>query len=904
MAVDKSRVMQMFRKDPDKYWKVSLFEGWHRQQCKSCKQFFWSLEKRDVCGNPPCGPYSFLGKPPTKKKMDYIDTWKAVEKFFAKNGHASLPRYPVICRWFPGLYFTIASVINFQRYVGNETVFELPANPVIVPQPCLRFNDIPNIGVSGRHFSSFVMIGQLSMPDTGGYWKDETIDLDHRLLTEVFGIKENKITYVEDIWAGPNAFGASLEYYVDGLELGNAVFTEFLGTPDKYRVMDRRIIDMGAGHERLAWLTQGTPTAYDAAFGPVVSKLIKATGTKYDKKFFLEYSKLAGRLNADEVDIDKARAAVAKQLGVSVKEMTELVDPIQAIYGIADHSRTLAFAIADGGIPSNVGGGYNLRVILRRALDLIDEHSFSIDLAEIAGWHADYLRPMFGDLRGHKPEFHEIIGHEKKKYAQTMEKARRTIRTLVEKKERIDTPRLVGLYESLGISPELLQAEAAKLGHKVSIPGDFYSVMTERHMSESVGEKSAKEDTEITQLLKGLPQTEILYYIPVKEFDAQVLKNFEYNGRNWLVLDKTGFYPTSGGQDHDTGWIDGQRVNNVMKVGRVVIHQADKPVEGLVHGRVDWERRTQLKQHHTGTHVVNGACRALLGGHAWQAGAHKEVEKAHLDITHYENLTEEQMEKIEALSNKVVREKRKIVKKEMPRAEAEAKYGFLLYQGGAVPAARFRVINITDWDVEQCGGTHADNTEEVGEIVITGAEKISDGIVRVHFVAGNAAERFLAETDSRAKETAELLLTNVPGIPKAVEKLLGEWKAARKKVEEVERKKASKLEWKPEKVRGVEVGVAVVDGNMEFLRTVSKTVGKADSLVVLLGVSDRIYVFAAAGEKVRANAGQVVRQLCQEFGGGGGGPPAKGEGSIPISRRERVFEISAAAKRLALEAVK
>ena len=122
------------------------------------------------------------------KKLDYAESWMAIEKYFVNNGHTSVSRYPVVARWRPDLYFTIASIVDFQRIEGGKVSFEFPENPLIVPQMCLRFNDIENVGISGKHFTSFVMIGQHCVANNTGYWKDKCIELDYGLLTQVFGI--------------------------------------------------------------------------------------------------------------------------------------------------------------------------------------------------------------------------------------------------------------------------------------------------------------------------------------------------------------------------------------------------------------------------------------------------------------------------------------------------------------------------------------------------------------------------------------------------------------------------------------------------------------------------------------------------------------------------------------------
>ena len=180
--MNKKEILEKFSADPQRYYNVNLFEdqGFERKSCTVCNRYFWTLDsERSNC--PECSDdmYSFIGDPPTSKRFDYTQSWKEVESFFVKNNHTSINRYPVVCRWRDDLYFTIASIVDFQRVMGSKVVFEFPANPLVVPQTCLRFKDLENVGVTGRHFSSFCMIGQHSIPNDNGYWKDECLSLIH-----------------------------------------------------------------------------------------------------------------------------------------------------------------------------------------------------------------------------------------------------------------------------------------------------------------------------------------------------------------------------------------------------------------------------------------------------------------------------------------------------------------------------------------------------------------------------------------------------------------------------------------------------------------------------------------------------------------------------------------------------
>jgi alanyl-tRNA synthetase len=776
--ITKEKLKIKFNQEWEKYYKVDFLvnNGFIRKICPKCGKAFWTLQAdREHCPDQPCQFYEFLGNPPTNKRFDYVQTWQVIEDFFKKNNHTSIRRYPIVCRWRPDLFFTIASIIDFQR-LGKEGVsFQFPANPLIVPQFCLRFNDIPNVGITGRHYSCFCMVGQHALFDgKQGYWKDRCIELDFKLLSGPFGIKPEEIIFLEDLWVGPGAFGPSLEYFVRGLEIGNAVFTEFKESNSDVTSMKEKVIDMGAGLHRFAWITQGTPTSYDVTFEPTLRYLRKQTGIKYDTEFFLKYSKLAGSLNLDEVNnINKMREEIAKQLGVTVQLLNEKIKPIQAMYAICDHTRALTFAIADGLLPSNVGGGYNLRVILRRALSFIDDFRWDIDLTDVCELHSKHLRMMCPELSEHIDEIQKVLDIEKRRFHETKLRTQRIVETLVSKGEPIDEEKLIKLYDSDGITPELVQDFMPDL----KVPIDFYVKVTDKHM----GEKKIPitETIDVT----GLPPTELLYYQDPKkmEFQAKVLKMIE---DKFVVLDKTYFYAESGGQKSDVGFIEDFPVSDVQIVGDVVVHRIiGKLEEGkIVNCRVNEYRRDILKKHHTATHIVNVACRELLGNHVWQHSTEKTSEKARLDITHYESLTDEQVEKIEQKANEIVRKNIPVKIELLPRAEAENKYGFRIYQGGVVPEDKLRIVSIGNIDHEACGGMHCEKTSEVEFIFILKTKRIQDGIDRLEFTVGPVALKNLREKEALLKETAGLLNVKEEKIPEAVKELFENWKTKRKEL--------------------------------------------------------------------------------------------------------------------------
>ena len=745
--MDKKEILNEFSSDPDRYYKVKLFEeqGFVRKSCLKCKRFFWTLDSgRELCPDDADDTYSFIGDPPTTKRFDYTQAWKEVESFFVKNGHTSVSRYPVVCRWRDDLYFTIASIVDFQRIMGSKVVFEFPANPLVVPQTCLRFKDLENVGVTGRHFSSFCMIGQHSIPNSQGYWKDECVDLDFRLLTNQFGIKKEEVVFVEDVWAGGGSFGSSLEYFVRGLELGNAVFTEFQGELGKHTTLDQKIIDMGAGLERFAWITMGTPTAYDCCFGPITNHLFEKIGIDSDSEMLRKYfTAIAKNLEIHEDLIDVRRHAV-NSVGLTQDQINRIITPLEGMYLIADHLRTLIFAITDGALPSNVGGGYNLRMMLRRINGTMDRMNLKLDIDELVDMHIDYLKDTYPELDAKRQDVKTILKLESERYVESKTRMGKMAVRLKEKGRALTVEELITLYESDGITPEYLK----EIEVISEIPSSFYVKLSDLHQSDK------KKDVE--QLpLENIPETEMLFYKDdPMEFDAKVLKVFDKS----VVLDKTSFYARGGGQEPDHGTIAGAKVFDVNKHGGIIIHEIEgqTPKEGsIVPCKVDVTRRANITKNHTSTHILNSSARGVLGSWIWQHSAFKEADHARLDITHHSSLTDQQVQDIENAANNIVVKDMTVTIENYDRGAAEQKYGFKIYQGGVVPVKSVRIVSIEDFDVEACGGTHVKKTKDVELIKITKTKRIQDGVVRLEFVSGPTAREYVKQQEIEQLKKAE-----------------------------------------------------------------------------------------------------------------------------------------------------
>jgi len=314
------------------------------------------------------------------------------------------------------------------------------------------------------------------------------------------------------------------------------------------------------------------------------------------------------------------------------------------------------------------------------------------------------------------------------------------------------------LYDTHGMPPDIVQNIAKKEGANIKIPNNFDSMIAELHSHER------KEETQ-KEIRSNLPETKALYYEDhyIKEFDAEVLwKNKTKNGTE-VILDKTAFYPEGGGQPADKGILitDEKKVivKQVEKEGHAIIHiiDGDLKIGDKVHGKIDWDHRYMLMKHHTGTHVVNGALRKIFGEHIWQAGSQLSINEARFDFSHYKSISENDIKEIEKLANKFIQQAANIEKKVMKRNDAEAQFGFRLFQGGVPPGNLIRVLNIQGIDVEACGGMHLNNTREIEKIRIVKAERIQDGVNRIVFAAGKMVDKYQEEENKLYKKIIEIL---------------------------------------------------------------------------------------------------------------------------------------------------
>jgi alanyl-tRNA synthetase len=901
--------------DLEDAYRLDYFEeaGFVRTRCTECGDHFWTLdEQRDTCGEPPCDEYAFIDDPGFDEAYTLSEMREAFLGFFEENGHERVGPYPVAAnRWRDDVLLTQASIYDFQPHVTSGAS-PPPANPLAVSQPCIRMQDIDNVGKTGRHTMAFEMMGHHAFNADEGtdyayegevYWKDQCVEYCVEFF-EGFGVDPADLTFIEDPWVGGGNAGPAFEVIYRGLELATLVFMSMEQDPDgeyemkdgnRYSMMDRRVIDTGYGLERWTWMSQGTPTVYEAVYPEMIAFLKDNAGLDYteeEETLVREAAIHAGQMDIDEAeDMESARGVIADRVGADTGELTALMEPLEEVYAIADHCRTLAYMLGDEIVPSNVGTGYLARMVLRRAKRLCDSVGVDAPLDELVDMQAERL--------GYENRDHvrDVVRTEVEKYRETLERGTRKVEDLAAeyagRGEAIPAEELVELYDSHGIQPDMVADIAADAGADVDVPEDFYSLVAGRHEAGEAFEEAAEERDE---RLADLPDTELLYYDDqtATEFEAVVLDVFERADGYDVVLDQTTFYPEGGGQPPDHGTLSTDdatvAVRDVQSEHGVVRHRTDDPLPKgeFVRGQVDVERRRRLMRHHTATHLVGHAARQVLGDHVRQAGAQKGTDSARLDVRHYERIERDAVTEIEDVANELVMENVPVTPEWVHRNDAQAEHGFDIYQGGIPPGERIRLVKTGD-DVQACGGTHVGRTGDVGAVKILRTERVQDGVERLVFAAGDAAIDATQETEDALYGAAEVLDVDPPEVPETAERFFEEWKERGKRIEDLQEEvaelKAAAGDGEEVSVGDATAVVRRVDGDMDEMRATANALVAEDTIAVLGAARDGAQFVVAVPDGVGVDAGAVVGELAARVGGGGGGPPDFAQGGGPDADR-------------------
>ncbi|MCW4055602.1 MAG: alanine--tRNA ligase [Candidatus Bathyarchaeota archaeon] len=902
---------------PKEEYHVPFFdeEEYERKLCPKCGAHFWTqAPDMETCGEATregCSLYTFIGDPPTKKPYSLRELREAFLSFFQRRGHKRLKPYPVVSRWRDDLYLTSASIVDFQPYVTNGLV-PPPANPLVISQPCIRLVDVENTGPTfGRHMTFFEMGGHhaFNYPDKEIYWKDETVRYHHEFVTGELGMPSDEVVYKEDVWSGGGNAGPDLETIVRGLELATLVFMKFRVVDTKFVELPIRTVDTGYGMERYTWISQGVASGFHAIYGKTLDDIFKVVGlSNFDHKLLAEVAKFSGTFERGRSTDDEGTwRSAAESVGMTAMELSKTLEPLEKAFAIVDHTKSVAFMLAEGVVPSNVHEGYLTRLMIRRTYRLLKSFDVESRLSDVVKLQLDEWSRDFPYLREMQDEIREMLAVEIQKFEQTLRKGDALVVRLAQDlkskgKQRVPTKTLLELYDSHGLPPEAVRESAAKEGIAVEHPEDFYRLVAELHLEAPPKELASDERL---SLVSDLPETRLLYYENpyLTEVKSKVLRVLNHDQ---IVLDRTVFYPEGGGQPGDAGVFEFNDkkavVIDVQKIGRTIVHvlEGKTPQEGkTVIGRIDWERRSSLMRAHTATHLVMGAARRVLGQHVWQTGAQKNVDRSRLDISHYKRLTPDEVHKIELLANQAVIDVIPVEVNWMPRDKAEADYGFRLYQGGAVPGKDIRVVKVGNWEAQACAGTHVKNTGEIGFIKLVHTERIQDGVERIGFSTGRHAVKFSQDQEELLNMLADTLGAPIEKLLPTAQRIMKEWKNARREnkrlIDELATLESGKESKKTAKITEID-DLKLVAQEFEpldvdrMIKTAHKLTEKQKGTVAIFygtkGETTRFVVTAGKQAVLEGvNAGEMAEGTAKMLGGGGSGNAAFAQGGGTESRK-------------------
>ena len=922
------------------FWEES---GHSCRVCSVTGLRFWSRdENRTTSGDTVEDSYTFIGNPiikgfPMRGKELKDAMRETFLDYFEQRGHARIDPYPVLARWRDDIHLTIASIADFQPHVTSGLV-PPPANPLGISQPCIRLTDVAAVGRSGRHLTTFEMMAHhaFNRPDDGDviYWIDQCVRYCDDMLVNTFGIEPADITYIENPWSGGGNAGPALEVIVGGLELATLVFMNLEEHEDgdveikglRYREMPLQIIDTGYGLERFCWAAAGTPTIYEAIYPESVGwlkqivgfdSMVEGLGLGVDTDDLLaELSQLAGILNIDVgTDVDSLYQRLVERLGdggveISVSDLKRLTEPLSSIYAIPDHMHAICNMLGDGLVPSNAKAGYLVRMMARRVCRMKGDLGIDVSLSELAAHHIDTHLDMDGFLQS-RDGIIIILDIEEARYHEMLRKGEAAVKTALRElpQDAHNAPDevLFRLAEERGLNPDMVVSIATKLGWKnLSVRVGFAADMAARNAERTKVAAKGKERGQIFQSYS--PPTRQDYYSDTSQtefsavvLDCKPLNQVQINSLNLssevvempthsVVLDSTLFYPEGGGQLGDQGSLGTATVVDTRIENEVIYHLTNKSVqEGEITGKIDWERRRQLMDHHTAVHIVGGSARAILGPHIWQAGSNKGGRYARIDLTHYSRLSRDDLDKIEDHANDIIAKNPVVEKLVLDRAEADVQFGFELYQGGPPKHSQIRIIKIGDHDVQACGGTHHDNTGEVAELRIIRSSQVQDGVERLQIVAGETAREHARIQERLLNESSEVLGVSPEDLPSAVSRFFDEWKSQQKKIESLEaeivRLRTSGGGDGAIEKDGIRYAVMEVDGDMKAVMSMLSQLTRdpQNPTLAVLGTRDgggKLIVACTEGSLAaeKHDATEILRAIAGHIDGGGGGRPTMAQG--------------------------
>ena len=853
--------------------------------------------------------------------MTSQDVRKQFLDFFASNGHLIVPSAPIVLKDDPTLMFNNSGMAQFKEYfLGNATP---KSNRIADTQKCLRVsgkhNELEDVGFDTYHHTMFEMLGNWSF---GDYFKKEAINWAWQLLTEVYKIpKENLYVSVFegnpdenvpfdqeawDIWKelidedriilgnkkdnfwemgdqGP--CGPCSEIHVDirsaeekalvsgkslvnndhpqVVEIWNNVFMEFNRKADgSLEKLPAKHVDTGMGFERLCMALQGKTSNYDTdVFTPLIEKVEQITGLKYTSNEVLNISEEQNKTNI-------------------------------AIRVVVDHVRAVAFAIADGQLPSNTGAGYVIRRILRRAIRygftfLNTKEPF---INQLVGVLANQMGEFFPEIKAQQQLVTNVIREEEASFLRTLDQGLQLLENVVAetKGSTVSGTKAFELYDTFGFPIDLTALILREKGFELDEAGFNAAMQEQKNRSRAASEVST-EDWSV--LIPGNVETFVGY--DQSESDVKITRIRKVDSKKdgilyQIVLDNTPFYPEGGGQVGDKGMLvsanETIEIIDTKKENNLILHFAKQLPENVNAGfvaKVNQDLRSLASRNHSATHLMHQALRSILGTHVEQKGSLVNPNYLRFDFSHFAKMTETELQQVEDFVNARIQEQLPLIeRRNIPFAQAVQEGAMALF--GEKYGDEVRAIKFGE-SMELCGGIHVKNTAEIWYFKIVSEGAVAAGIRRIEAITSDAVKAHFASYENTLNEV-KTALKNPQDILKAVHSMQEENAKLAKQIEalvkdKVKNMKASLIA-EIQEINGVQFLAKQVDLNPEGAKDLAYELGNlGNNLFLVLATADEekpmltCYVSKELVAEKNLNAGQVVRELGKFIQGGGGGQP-------------------------------
>ncbi|MFF5513935.1 alanine--tRNA ligase [Staphylococcus capitis] len=854
--------------------------------------------------------------------------------FFVEKGHMIEPSAPLVPIDDDSLLWINSGVATLKKYFdGRET----PRKPRIVnSQKAIRTNDIENVGFTARHHTFFEMLGNFSI---GDYFKQEAIEFAWEFLTsekwmgmepeklyvtihpedtgaykiwnEDIGLDETRIIRIEgnfwDIGEGPSGPNTEIFYdrgyeygqndpaeemYPGGeneryLEVWNLVFSEFNHNKDNtYTPLPNKNIDTGMGLERMASISQNVRTNYETdLFMPIINEVENVSGKKY--------------LEVEEQDV--------------------------AFKVIADHIRTIAFAIADGALPANEGRGYVLRRLLRRAVrfsqSLGINEPFMYKLVDIV---AEIMEPYYPNVKEKADFIKRVIKSEEERFHETLEEGLSILNQLIEKAKK-DNHEIKGedafkLYDTYGFPVELTEELATQEGLSVDMTTFENEMQQQRDRARQARQSSQSMQIQ-SEVLKNI--TDDSTFVGYETTDYQsIITHLIYNGEEvesveagetvYFTLKATPFYAVSGGQVADEGTIGNDKfeiaVSEVTKapngqnLHKGIVQYGQATVGAEVDASVNKEDRRAIQKNHSATHLLHAALKEVLGDHVNQAGSLVEADRLRFDFSHFGPMTQEELDQVERRVNEEIWRGIDVRIQEMGIDEAKSMGAMALF--GEKYGDIVRVVNMAPFSIELCGGIHVSNTAEIGLFKIVSESGTGAGVRRIEALTGKSAFLYLEDIQSKFNtiknhvkvKSDEQIVGKVTQLQEEEKSLLKQLEQRNKEITSL---KMGNVEDQVEVINDLKVLATEVEvPNAKAIRsTMDDFKSKLQDTIIVLAsnVDGKVSIIATVPKSLtdQVKAGDIIKNMAPIVGGKGGGRPdmAQGGGTQPENITEALHFI-------------